>query len=71
MKAELLLDWRNIGMKRRGIRYMMEELATCVVELPTLAVLEPKRDERRADCGLERAALLAPCHWVAGRGWAI
>jgi hypothetical protein len=50
---------------------MMEELATCVIELPTLAVLEPKRDEHRADCGLERAAPLAPCGWAAGRGWAI
>jgi hypothetical protein len=49
----------------------MEELATCVIELPTLAVLEPKRGEHRADCGLERAAPLAPCRWATGRGWAI
>jgi hypothetical protein len=46
----------------------MEELATCVIELPTLAVPQPKRDEDRADCGLERTASLAPRRWVARRG---
>jgi hypothetical protein len=46
----------------------MEELATCVIEQPTLGVPEPKRVEDRADCGLERTASLAPRRWVAGRG---
>jgi hypothetical protein len=69
MKAELLLDWRNSGHEgRRKVRDLMEELATCVIKQPTLAVPEPKRDDGRADCGLERTASLAPRRWVAGRG---
>ncbi len=57
-----------VGMKRRGIRDVMKELATCVIERHTLAVPERKCYEHRADCGLERAAPLAPRRWVAGRG---
>jgi hypothetical protein len=57
-----------VGMKRRGIRDLMEELATCVIEQPALAVLEPKRDEYRAANGLENAVPLAPRRWVVECG---
>jgi len=55
-------------MKDKKVRDLMEKLATCVIELPPLAVPELKCDEDRADCGLERAVSLAPRRWVAGRG---